>query len=121
MTCPKCGSSDIRASRSTRWSDVFHRVRGREAFRCRNCRQHFYASKPSESGSQQMVSSKHSLLPTKIMSTRKKKRMVRRLVMISIFAVAFLLFWLFLRYLTSEKGTSQDSGVVSPRLTSSRS
>jgi len=55
------------------------------------------------------------------MSTRSKKRLIRRLIVITIFAVAFLLFLLFLRYLTSEKSPSQDSGAVSSPLASSPS
>ncbi len=55
------------------------------------------------------------------MSTRSKKRLIRRLVVISIFALAFIVFWLFLRYLTTEKSPSQDSGAVSYPLTSSPS
>jgi preprotein translocase subunit SecG len=113
MTCPKCGSSDIRASRSARWSDVFHRVRGRETFRCRNCRKRFYASGSTESGLQQGDQSKHTHRPAKLMSTRSKKRLIRRLVVISIFALAFIVFWFFLRYLTTEKSPSQDSGASS--------
>ena len=118
MTCPKCGSSDIRASRRARWSDVFHRVRGRETFRCRSCWKRFYASDSTESGLENVDKSKHTHRPAKLMSTRSKKRLVRRLVVISIFAVAFLLFWFFLRYLTTEKNPSQDSGAVSYTLTS---
>jgi hypothetical protein len=121
MTCPKCGSSDIRASRRTRWSDVFQWVRGRETFRCRTCRQRFFASDSTEPGPQQVVQSNHSHRPAKLMSTRSKKRLVRRLVVISIFAVAFIVFWLFLRYLTTEKSSSQDSGAVSSHLTCSLS
>ena len=47
------------------------------------------------------------------MSTRSKKRLIRRLVVISIFALAFIVFWFFLRYLTTEKSPSQDSGASS--------
>ena len=41
--------------------------------------------------------------------------------MISIFAVAFILFLFFLRYLTTERSPSQDSGAVSSPLASSPS
>jgi len=46
------------------------------------------------------------------MNARSKKRMVRRLIVISIFILAFLVFWLFLRYLTTDRSASQDSGTV---------
>jgi hypothetical protein len=113
MTCPECGSSEIRVSRSTRWSDVFQRVRGREAFRCRKCRLRFFALVSSESGPERAVQSKQTHRPTKLMSTRRKNRLVRRLIVILIFVVAFVIFWYFLRYLTSEPSPPRDSGAIS--------
>jgi preprotein translocase subunit SecG len=98
-----------------------HRVRGRETFRCRSCWKRFHASDSTESGLQQVDKSKHTHRPAKLMSTRSKKRLIRRLVVISIFAAAFLVFWLFLHYLTTEKSPSQDSGAVSSHLTCSLS
>lgn len=47
------------------------------------------------------------------MSTRSKNRLVRRLIVILIFAVAFVIFWYFLRYLTSEPSPPRDSGATS--------
>jgi multidrug efflux pump subunit AcrB len=55
----------------------------------------------------------------KLLSTRSKKRLARRLVVVSIFALAFAAFWLFLRYLTTERTPSQDSSVVRIHLTES--
>jgi hypothetical protein len=119
MTCPQCGSSEIRVSRSTRWSDVFQRVRGREAFRCRKCRVRFSASVSPESGPKRPVQSKQTHWPTKLMSTRSKNRLVRRLFVILIFAVAFIIFLFFLRYLTTERMPASDSGAVSSPFTCS--
>jgi preprotein translocase subunit SecG len=87
-------------------------------FRCRSCRKRFYASDSTESGQRQVDKSKHTHRPAKFMSDRSKKRLIRRLVVISIFALAFIVFWLFLRYLTTEKSSSQDSRAVSVPLTS---
>lgn len=42
--CPKCGSSDIRRSKSDGFYAVIQRVFGRWPFRCRSCRQRFYRS-----------------------------------------------------------------------------
>ncbi len=81
----------------------------------------FYASDSTKPGPEQVDKSKHPYRPAKLMSTRSKKRLIRRLVVISIFALAFIVFWLFLRYLTTEKSPSQDSGAVSYPLTSSPS
>jgi hypothetical protein len=112
MVCPQCGSAEIRDSRSTHWNDIFHRVRGLEAFRCRKCRQRFYASTTSESVPKQVVQAKNSHRPKKLMSERSKKRLVRRLVVVTIFAAAFIIFWFFLRYLTTERMPASDSGAV---------
>jgi predicted RNA-binding Zn-ribbon protein involved in translation (DUF1610 family) len=42
--CPKCGSTDIRRSKSDGFYAVIQRVFGRWPFRCRSCRQRFYRS-----------------------------------------------------------------------------
>jgi multidrug efflux pump subunit AcrB len=47
------------------------------------------------------------------MSDRSKKRLIRRLTVITIFAVAFILFWFFLHYLITERMPASDSGTVS--------
>jgi len=113
MTCPQCGSSEIRASRTAHWSDTFQRIRGRQPFRCRECRRRFFASKASASGTVRAVRSESSRRPRKLIGTQARKRLVRRLILISVFAVAFGLFLLFLRYFTSERDNSIDSGMVS--------
>jgi hypothetical protein len=120
MTCPDCGSSEVRASRSTRWNDFFQRVHGREPFRCRKCRLRFFASDSPGSGSEPVAQSGRNHRPTKLLSSRTKKRLIRRLVVISIFAVAFILFLFFLRYLTTERMPSSDSGAVSSPFTCSQ-
>jgi transcriptional regulator NrdR family protein len=119
MICPECGSSEIRASKSTCWRDVFQRVRGREAFRCRQCRLRFFASESSVSVPERVVQSKPTHRPTKLVSTRMKKRLARQLTVIAIFAVALVIFLFFLRYLTTERSPSEDSGAVSSHLTCS--
>jgi len=119
MKCPNCGSSEIRASRTARWSDVFQRVLGREALRCKACRRRFFASNATEPSSEKAAKSAHVRGKNKLLSTRSKKRLARRLVVVSIFAVAFAAFWFFLRYLTTERTPSQDSSVVRIHLTQS--
>ena len=49
---------------------------------------------------------------TNLMSSRSKKLLVRRLAKISVFVLAAIIFWLFLRYLTTERTPSGDSGAV---------
>ena len=43
------------------------------------------------------------------MSSRTKKRLIKQLIMITIFAAAFILFLFFLRYLTTERMPPSDS------------
>jgi len=120
MTCPQCGSSDIRASRSTRWNDVFQRMLGREAARCRRCRRRFFVANATESGLKRLVKSNRTDRHQKLMSTRTRKRLIRQLIVISIFAVALIIFLFFLHYLTTERVPSQDSGAVRFPVASSR-
>jgi hypothetical protein len=97
MTCPGCSSTDVRTSQSTRWSDIFQRVHGRDVFRCRSCRLRFFASTPTGDGA-------------KLLGHRRKQRLRRRLIVVAIFVAAFMIFWFFLRYLTAEKDTPSESG-----------
>jgi hypothetical protein len=59
--------------------------------------------------------------PAKLMSPRSKRRLVRRLTVIAIFALAAIIFLFFLRYLTTEGPPSQDSGAVRSQPTCSLS
>jgi hypothetical protein len=43
MICPNCASSEIRRSQRSSWTDVVQQFRGQDAFRCRKCRNRFYA------------------------------------------------------------------------------
>ena len=43
--CTRCGSKHIRRSLSDGAVDKFFRLLGRRPFRCRDCRQKFYASR----------------------------------------------------------------------------
>ena len=112
MTCPKCGSTEVRSSKRAELGDFFHRMRGHEAFRCRKCRERFFVSEAALSDGQRTVLSKSTNKPVKLMSVRKKQRIIRQLIVVSIFAVAFALFLFFLRYLTTPKMPPSDSGAV---------
>jgi hypothetical protein len=48
-----------------------------------------------------------------LVSSRTRKRLVKRLVVISIFAAAFIIFWFCLRYLTTEHMPAPESRLVS--------
>jgi hypothetical protein len=43
MICPNCGSPEIRRSQRSSWADIVQQFRGQDAFRCRKCRNRFYA------------------------------------------------------------------------------
>lgn len=110
MNCPKCQSADIRSSRSPGWVDAFQRARGRDAFRCRDCRSRFFAR---DSGEPANKADPKALQKSKqIRESRRKRRLARRMLIISIFAVAFAIFFFFLRYLTTERAPSSDSGRI---------
>jgi hypothetical protein len=99
MICPECGSADVRVSKSSRMSDVLKRLRGNDAFRCRDCRKRFYGPMSFASNSKWEVLKPRIHRSVRNMSARTRRRLVRRLIAGGIFTVAFVLFWLFLRYL----------------------
>lgn len=101
ITCPACGSADVRASRRARMTDVFYRLRGQEPFRCRSCRRRFFAALPADQRQRHEAERKRSHRSKLNRSARGGRRRVRLQITLSIFAVAFLLFLLFLRYLTT--------------------
>jgi hypothetical protein len=111
MLCPQCGSSHIHTSKRERWTDPLLRIRGRVAFRCHSCRLRFFALPSTEAAAEPAAQPKHRHRSTKI-SPRTKKRLIGRLVVFLIFAAAFVVFWFFLRYLTTERIPPQDSGAI---------
>jgi len=117
MICPKCSSTEIRVSKHPHWDDFLQRIRGREGYRCRKCRFRFFASPSSELDPVPVHQSTHTSRPKILISTRARKRLVKRLVVISIFAVAFIVFWFFLRYITTERMPGSDSSVMTFSLT----
>ena len=112
MTCPKCGSAEIRPSKHAHWGDTFKRALGIEPLRCRTCGHRFFSSLANESIPESPPPSKSSKRPRKLIRTRTRILLVRRLVVISIFGAALVLFWLFLRYLTTEHVPASDSGTI---------
>lgn len=43
--CPHCGSPNIRRSHTGGFVDYFMRILGKRAYRCRDCRDRFHASR----------------------------------------------------------------------------
>ena len=111
IPCPSCGSTEVRISKRSHWSDVFHLAGGREAFRCRNCRRRFFVKQAEEksiSTSSRQGSNQRS---RPRMSTTAKRRLQRRLLIIFIFALALTIFGFFLRYILREPSPPSDSGL----------
>jgi hypothetical protein len=110
MICPKCGSADIRVSRHPHVMDVFHRMCGQEAYRCRKCRHRFYGAKSAAlemaAAHQSGHSHRWSLWQA---SSQGRRRLLRQALFLSIFVVAFIIFWCFLRYITTERPPSEDT------------
>lgn len=113
MTCPDCGSSEIRLSRSTKFQDAFQRLRGREPFRCSKCRVRFFAIESPELALGKAAHSNPGRRSS--WNSRIKKRLAKRMIVVSIFAVALFIFLIFLRYVTTEQNPSSDSGAVTAR------
>ena len=113
MTCEKCGSSNLRLSRHERWTDQFQRVIGREAVRCRNCRRRFYVSRNSPLAKELAGRDGERTSASPASRAQRRRRMAKRLIVIAVFAVAFALFWFFLRYMTTERVPSEESGSIS--------
>lgn len=110
MTCPKCGSAKVRSSHQLHMIDYFHRFFGRYAFRCRACRCRFYTSK-DEGGAAATFRSRLKRRPTMLHHSMRRKRLLQKCVPLFIFIAAFVIFWFFLRYITTyrEAGDRPDS------------
>jgi hypothetical protein len=114
MICPGCNSPDVRVSQQVHWSDVFQRLLGCQAYRCRKCRRRFYA--PAFSGLTPSTVGQPGSIHTSalIASTRNKRRLIRRLIAIVIFTVMFVIFWFYLRYLTTDRTPPDSSEMIWP-------
>jgi len=110
MPCPTCGSTAVRISKTSYWSDVFNR--GLKPLRCQNCRKRFFAAQDQSSdkaavpGSEVRSRSGRHSRPR--MSTSAKRRLRRRLIFIFLFAAALAIFGLFLRFITREPSSSTE-------------
>lgn len=109
MNCPNCGSADIRVSRHPHAMDAFYRLCDREAYRCRKCRYRFYGAKLAAEEITALHRSRHSYRWSFWRSSRERKRLLRRALFFGIFVAAFIIFWYFLRYITTERIPSDDT------------
>jgi hypothetical protein len=102
MTCPACGSEDTRSSKRFRLGDVLQRLRGRGAFRCRQCQKRFYSTVLSDPSSFGAILFSHSLGATPRIRAKTKRRLVRWMIVTAVFGFAFIVFWVFLRSFMAE-------------------
>jgi hypothetical protein len=115
MTCPGCGKSDIRRSRSSSWNDGLQHVLGRQAYRCRGCRRRFYSSAFAQPSLHSPGASQRKHSGVKVVDFRRRKRIVRRIITVAVFVVMFSLFGLFLHHVSQDHPPqSIDQDVDSP-------
>jgi len=113
MTCPQCTSSDIRRSTTSSWSDILPSLRGRRAFRCRKCRQRFYAARltaPAVHGSDH---SGRKIAASKLGKKWMRQRLIRGVIAAGVIVAMFSIFGLFLHYIAVDhppKDSAQDMG-----------
>jgi hypothetical protein len=110
MNCPTCGTSEVRPSEHSHWSDGLQRIMGRLPYRCRTCRLRFYSSKPLNPLSEK----KKDRRATHDEIKRSRRRLWRVIIAVAIFAGMFVIFLMILNFLTSDKGPAKDFGVIPP-------
>lgn len=122
MTCPNCGKSEIRVSHHPHSMDWLHRIAGRVPCRCRKCGHRFFASEisvPREADagsveSSRVVRTSRNRPVSRFKGPAGRRRLLRRVITVAIFAIMFVIFWLFLRYLTTERPHSAESSGLAP-------
>jgi hypothetical protein len=109
MTCPKCASANIRRSSTSIWKDVLPSLRGREPFRCRECRHRFFALRSADSSARGPDRSARNNHHRKFRNPRKKNRIIRRLFAFAVLVLMFSLFGVFLHYITTDHAPTGDA------------
>lgn len=100
ISCPNCGSNLIRESATGKPLDFIARVAGKNAYRCRSCRERFHA-RPPVGMSAQAVGAPPKKRTRE--SLWRSKRTQRKLTQAAIMATSMLLFALLL-YLFTQAG-----------------
>jgi len=83
MICPNCSSSEIRRSQRSSWTDIIQHLRGQDAFRCRKCRNRFYAPRAA-------VTDPVSVKPSRRRRSGGKTSLKKRLQLIGTVALVIL-------------------------------
>jgi len=100
MICPHCTNANVRRSQSSRWSDFLHSSGDRQAFRCRACRQRFFASPTSATPAYAARQPARKHHRHKSIETRKKRRVLRSMITVGVFLLMFAAFGFLLYYFT---------------------
>jgi hypothetical protein len=90
---------------------------GRKPYRCRKCRHRFYSSETPPPAAEGSKRSGRAQLDPLHEAKRRRKRLLRGLIAIAIFAAMFLIFLMILNYLTSDKGAPKEIGEIQPLAT----
>jgi len=99
MNCPHCGSSEIRYSYSSQWSDTIHRVLGRDAYRCRKCQVRFFQRRVKAASGNLNERGEKGEQHSEFM---RRKRLTRRLLTVAVLVLMFSVFGLFLLRITKD-------------------
>lgn len=114
MTCPSCGSPNVRVSKRNPTFAFIHQMQGLERFRCRECRNAFW-DKPPKNDDEERIRRKRQRAWGSFIQSRRR----RGLIEITLFIAMLLIFFVTIRYLVNKtEGPSQaPSGVLllSPR------
>jgi hypothetical protein len=111
ITCPHCNSSNVRRSESSSWYDFLRRFGDRQAFRCRACRQRFFASGGLQPKKQPAGKQRHR---QKHPEPRKKARLLRRAITVGVYLLMLSAFGLLLRYLSVDHVRPDSEDTSSP-------
>jgi hypothetical protein len=114
MTCPKCGSTEARPSRHSKWKDIFHSLLGQQAQRCRSCHARFYAPEQPQSTATPAPASASENSRKRRNKKRGGSRSRRRhLIEAGIFAVMMIIFIVCLLFITRQRDPGQQSNFIS--------
>jgi hypothetical protein len=115
MKCPKCGSTEARPSRHSKWKDIFHTPLGQQAHRCRSCHARFYAPKPPQStaAAPSSASADETSRKRHHKSRGGSRRRRRHLIEAGVFALMMIIFIFCLLFITRQRGPGQQSNFIS--------
>jgi hypothetical protein len=111
VICPQCGSHDIRRSHTNKWLDVVRKVRDDYPYRCRECHDRFYSKTGADSRKTDAKQGTHHRPDHARGQSRGRRN--RHLIESAIFLIVLAIFWLFLRFLTTEPATPDSIGLNS--------